>query len=154
MRGGRTRTVTMVMHTITDVPSTPLGTTTTYHADDLPLARHVRHVSPYLALSNHALAYRPCTQAFKWTNETDAVGCCATCAATPKCQAWEFTTTATGKKGNCHIKDSMGPVKYQLGTTCGTHGTVPPVPGPPAPLPPAPPAPKGSPNIVWFLTGG
>lgn len=55
MRGGRTGTVAMVMHTITDAPSTPLGTATTYHADELPLPWHVRHVSPYLALSDHSL---------------------------------------------------------------------------------------------------
>ena len=99
--------------------------------------------------------------AFKWTNETTADACCADCAATAGCKAWEWVAhggTSSRHKGNCHLKNEPGSSKHMAGTTCGISKSIPqpPMPPapppPPAPLPPAPPAPKGSPNIVWFLT--
>lgn len=100
-----------------------------------------------------------CTEkAFKWSNETSAAGCCATCAATKNCMAWEWVSGARASpahEGNCHLKAMPGSMKGERGTTCGISKSLPPPPlppPPPAPLPPAPPAPKGSPNIVWFLT--
>jgi len=94
------------------------------------------------------------SQAFKWTNVTSASDCCASCAATSGCKAWEWNSVQAAQ--NCHLKTEPGPAHYNPDVTCGTTGALPPVPRPPpppAPLPPAPPAPKGSPNIVWFLTG-
>jgi hypothetical protein len=94
------------------------------------------------------------SQAFKWTNVTSASDCCASCAATSGCKAWEWNSVQAAQ--NCHLKSEPGPAHYNPDVTCGTTGALPPVPRPPpppAPLPPAPPAPKGSPNIVWFLTG-
>lgn len=90
-----------------------------------------------------------CTQtAFKWTNETSALDCCAACVAVAKCSAWEYASVSKAvKKGNCHLKTSPGPHEAQTGTTCGFK---PPPPPPPTPAPP--PAPAGAPNIVFFLT--
>ena len=98
-----------------------------------------------------------CTfRAFKWTNETSFAACCADCAATEGCHAWEWSAHEEGgHAGNCHQKAQPGNGEKRVGTTCGISKSIPqpPLPPPPpAPLPLAPPAKKGSPNIVWFLT--
>jgi hypothetical protein len=93
-------------------------------------------------------------QAFMWTNETNAQACCATCAASPKCQAWEwFDATLKPIKDhpNCHLKTKPNVPQRKVGCTCGTKVPIQPAPSP-APLPPRPAAAPGSPNIIWFLT--
>jgi hypothetical protein len=103
-----------------------------------------------------------CTQkAFKWTQEVDPAGCCATCATLANCTAWEWfgpNVKPTPGEPNCHLKVQYGRLERKDGVTCGMTNPVPPLPPapspapPPAPAPPPPPAAPGSPNIVWFLT--
>lgn len=111
---------------------------------------------PYECTMNRAENTSCAEKAFKWTKEASADDCCATCASTEGCKAWEWWDKPfpPNTHPNCHLKTETGRAYHKPGSTCGSTEPIPlnPTPAPTAPLPPQPPAKPGSPNIVWFLT--